>query len=91
MKLWVKSKILKRKYVQRQIGKDPTIWLESNELDPFRIGKDMTERKMPVTESLALLQNLNSILGYLLGLIDLDKYALRSLIKHNQIDFEYKD
>ena len=37
-----------RKYVQRVIGKDPTKWLECIELDPFRIGKDMTERKMPV-------------------------------------------
>ena len=37
-----------RKYVQREIVKDPTKWLESNKLDPFRIGKDMTERKMPV-------------------------------------------
>ena len=36
------------KYVQREIGKDPTKCLESNEVDPFRIGKDMTERKMPV-------------------------------------------
>ena len=40
--------VVERKSVQRQIGKDPTKWLESNEQDPFRIGKDMTERKMPV-------------------------------------------
>ena len=37
-----------RKYLQGEIGKDPTKWLESNKLDPFRFGKDMTERKMPV-------------------------------------------
>ena len=41
----------KRKYVQREIGMDPTIWLESNKLDPFRFGKDLTERKMPVVLS----------------------------------------
>ena len=40
--------VAERKYVQTEIGKNPTKWLESNEQDPFRIGKDMTERKMPV-------------------------------------------
>ena len=37
-----------RKCLQREIGENPTKCLESNELDPFRFGKDMTERKMPV-------------------------------------------
>ena len=42
--------VAERKCDKREIGKDPTKWLECNELDPFRIGKDMTERKMPVSE-----------------------------------------
>ena len=40
-------------------------------------------------ESLALLQIWNSILGYLLGLIDPGE--VHSLIKDNQIDLEYKN
>ena len=40
--------VAERKYVQGEIEKDPTIWLESNELDPFRFGKDMTEGEMPI-------------------------------------------
>ena len=39
-----------RKYVQREIGKDPTKWPESYEQDPFRFGKEMTDRKMPVLQ-----------------------------------------
>ena len=46
--------VAERKYVQREIGKDPTKWLESNKLDPFRFGKNMTERKMPVNQSICV-------------------------------------
>ena len=45
--------VAKRKCDKREIWKDPTKWLKCNELDPFRIGKNMTERKMPVPSTMA--------------------------------------
>ena len=65
--------VSERNYVQREIGKDPTKWLEISELDPFRFGKDMTERKMPVKNMCELVHTWILIFGIAIPYLRPDK------------------